>query len=286
MSILQNIEILYNHKVTEISQYHDHVVLRDANNEHFRAQTIILAIPRDKIQSIHFWPPMPSEIKATPMKPDDSKYVITSFLIKYSEGYWRNASYSGNFVAHNPFIVGYEYRSTVYSGYMVHEEGIETLVESIVLYEFSRFFGEEMLKPIQYSQQTYPLSAKNHIPLTTPWNRVIWSSSSAVATCYRGYLGGAVQSGFRAAINALLFTRPQLVNWHDLAELRCQDGIPLHDNNWLSLLLSGLNLYNATTTSLVIIVSYLILSRLSKTSSWIAHRNRITYLPSQKKKIK
>lgn len=267
MEILSNIEILYNHKVTEINLHRDHVTIRDSNGNHFIAQVIILAIPMDKIEEIYFWPPIPPEIKMPPLEVDEPKYVITSFLIRYIEGYWRNASYSGNFVSHNPFIVGYEYRSTIYSGYMVHEEGVEPLVQSMVLHEFARFYGDEMLKPIEYTQQTYSLHAKNHIPMTTPWGRVIWSSSAAVATCYRGFLGGAVQSGFRSALNALLFVRPQLVSWHQLSELRCKDSLSVNEQTWLSLRLSELNVYNVTSTSLVIIISYLILSRLSKLQS-------------------
>lgn len=203
-------------------------------------------------------------MQTPPLPADSEKFIITSFLANYTEGYWRLKGFSGNYIKHEPFIIGHEYRSTIYSGFMVHEEGIEPLVRSIVLREFAKIFGDEMLLPSEFQQHSYELNNRAHLSLTTPWNRIIWSSSAAAATCYRGFLGGAVQSGLRAAVSALHVCRPQVVTWQDIVEVQCHNYLHRRDATWTSIFLSSWNLYNISSYTLFICGIVLILSQAYK----------------------
>lgn len=261
---LKNIEIMYWRRVCAINQYRDHVEVKDSLNEHHTAKTVILAVSWNCIQEIYFWPPLPMELRVPPLPADSEKYIMTSFLASYSDGFWRIKGFSGHFVKHEPLLIGHEYRPTIYSGYMIHEEGIEPLVRSVVLHELAKVFGEEMLLPLEFHQHSYELNSLAHLPLTTPFNRIIWSSSAAAGTCYRGRLGGAVQSGIRAAMNALLICEPQIVTWEDIAEVQCHDYLPRRETNWLSLVLSSCNLYNVTSYTLFVCGIVFLLTKVYK----------------------
>lgn len=261
---LKNIEILCGRKVCAINQYRDYVEVKDSLKEYHKAETIILAIPWNNSQEIYYWPPMPLELRTPPLPADSDKYIKTSFLISYTEGYWRLKGFSGTFIQHDPPIIGHEYRPTIYSGFMIHEEGIEPLVRSIVLHKFAKIYGKEMLLPREFQQHSNELNSMAHFPLTTPWKRIIWSSSAAAATCYRGCLSGAVQSGVRAAMNALLFCRPQVVTWQDIVEVQCHNYLQRREVSWTSILFSTWNLYNVSSYTLFICGIVLVLSKAYK----------------------
>lgn len=261
---LENIEIVCGRKVTAINQYRDFAEVKDSVNEYHIAEAIILAVPWNCSQDIRFVPPLPIELQTPSLSADSNKYTITSFLISYSKGHWRLKGFSGHFIKHEPILIAYEYRPTVYSGFMLHEEGIEPLVKSIVLHEFAKIFGEEMLLPQEFEQRSYEVNNLTCLPLTTPWNRIIWSSSEAAGTCYRGHLGGAVQSGIRAAMNALLVCRPQIVTWNDIVEIQCHNYLRRREATWTSMLLSTLNLYNVSFYTAVICGIVLILTKTYK----------------------
>lgn len=260
---LRNIEIVCGRKANVINQYRDYVEVRDSENEYHIAEAIILAVPFNCIQNICFNPTLPVELQTPAVSADNEKFVITSFLARYSEGYWRIKGFSGSFIKLEPLLIAHEYRSTVYSGFMIHEEGIEPLVKSIVLHEFAKIFGQEMLLPKEFQQSSYNLNNMSHLPLTTPWNRIIWSSSAAAGTCYRGHLGGAVQSGLRAAMNALLLCRPQIVTWQDIVEIHCHKYLHRRETSWTSIF-STWNLYNTCSYSVFICGLVLILTTIFK----------------------
>lgn len=242
---IPNTEIVLQRKIVRIQQYRDHVVVLDSNHEYHACEAVILAVPWNSLSDINFSPPIPLELQYPPIAADKMKYVMTSFIAKYRESHWRNLGFSGNLYCHDPFLVGYEYQELfTYAGFVVHEEGIEPLIRSIILHKLKEKFGENMLIPVDYRQNTYELSIKSHKPLTTPWSRVIWSSSSAAGTCYRGFLGGAVQSGLRATLHALLILRPQQVKWNDIAEIQCHDYLPQRDFSMTSVWLSSWNIYD------------------------------------------
>lgn len=254
---MEYVHIIYGHKVSEIFQYREHVEVLDSQNIKYTAHSIILALPWQQINDIQFHPPLPLELQRAPRNENKTKYVLTSFLASYREAYWQKSGYTGQYLWLEPFLMVHQYHNNTIYGHYLHEEGIEPLVKSLILHKLAEAFGEEMLLPLEYSQHTFELPALNHAPRTTPWNRVIWSSSASAGTCYRGLLGGAVQSGYRAAMNALLICRPQLVTWQDISEIQCSLNLPLRKRTFLHRWCSSWNLYGIATN--VIFVSGFIL---------------------------
>ncbi|XP_073822675.1 putative monoamine oxidase sheepish [Musca autumnalis] len=258
---MQFVHLIYGHKAAHIYQYREYVEVRDAHNQLYIAQAIILAIPWNYIQELQFLPPLPLELAKAPPCVNKTKYVVTSFLASYRESYWQNGNYSGEYLCMEPFLIAHQYHDNIMYGYYIHEEGIEPLVKPIILHKLAEAFGEGMLTPIEFSQHTFELNTSALAPLTTPWNRVIWSSSAAAGTCYRGLLGGAVQSGYRAAMNALLICRPQLVTWQDISEIHCSTYLPKRQTSKLQAWISSWNLYNISTYTMFISGLILVLRR-------------------------
>ncbi|XP_020716533.1 uncharacterized protein LOC101449371 isoform X2 [Ceratitis capitata] len=242
---LQRADILLSRQAKAIYHYKDYIEVHDSVQNIHTTDALILAIPLNALQQINISPTVPLEWRKmlNNARPGVRK-MMTSFIASYRDGHWRNGGYSGSFLKYDPLIVGCEYRPTVYTGLMLHNDGMESLVRSMTLNALAQHFGEEMKVPHTYSQYTFELSSLQHLPLTTPWNRIIWSSSAAASTCYRGFLGGAVQSGLRASLNALLVVRPQVVTWTDVADIHCQNCPNIRDIGALKLWLSALNLYN------------------------------------------
>lgn len=241
---LQGTEFLLSRQVKAICHYKDYIEVHDSVHNVHTTDVLVLAIPLNSLQQINFSPPVPMELRKVMNNKLKTRLMLTSFIAGYGDGHWRNAGYSGSFLKNEPFLVGYEYRPTIYGGMMIHDSGSDSLVRSIALNALAQHFGEAMKTPRTYNQHTYELSSLAHVPLTTPWHRIIWSSSAAASTCYRGFLGGAVQSGLRAALNALLLVRPQVVTWTDVADVHCQNCPNIKDVSALQLWMSGLNLYN------------------------------------------
>ncbi|XP_053954553.1 putative flavin-containing monoamine oxidase AofH [Anastrepha ludens] len=247
---LQHTEILLSRRVKSICHYKDYVEVHDSTQDIHTTDALIFAIPLNCLQQINIAPPVPVELRKVMNNKLKAEKSVTSFIASYSDGHWRKAGYSGNFLKTEPLILGYEYRPNVYVGMMVHDNTMDALVRAIVLDALAQNFGDEMKRPHSYNQHTFELSNLAHVPLTTPWHRVIWSSSAAASTCYRGFLGGAVQSGLRAAMNALLIVRPQTVTWTDVADVHCQNCPNIKSIGVLQLWMSGLNLYNVGYYSL------------------------------------
>ncbi|XP_011192942.1 putative flavin-containing monoamine oxidase AofH [Zeugodacus cucurbitae] len=241
---LQGTEFLLSRQVKAIYHYKDYIEVHDSTQKMHTTDVLILAIPLNALQQINFSPPVPMEMRKLLNNKLKTRLMLTSFIAGYGDGHWRNAGYSGSFLKSEPFIVGCEYRPNVYAGMMIHNSGLEPLVRSIALNALALHFGDAMKTPHTYNQHTFELSSLAHVPLTTPWHRIVWSSSAAASTCYRGFLGGAVQSGLRAALNALLLVRPQVVTWTDVADVHCQNCPNIKDVGPLQLWMSGLNLYN------------------------------------------
>ncbi|XP_001358764.3 putative flavin-containing monoamine oxidase AofH [Drosophila pseudoobscura] len=249
-SILDKIEyitISQNVQVVKVQHFKDYVELTDAQGEKYTAQAVILAIPWNKVQQLEFEPPIPKDFCPPPKGKVKNSRLITQFSLSYKKCHWAEAGFSGNFLSSKPLVCGHECHQATYCGYMVHSPEEEGSVQQTVLDLLSSQFGDGMRQPLQYQQSTAELSMVRHKPLVTPWHRVIWSSSSTVGTNYRNLMGGAVQSGVRAAVNALYVVRPQVVSWKDLLEVRETNPYErCSPPSRLSGLLSRLNLYNVT----------------------------------------
>ncbi|XP_030376417.1 probable flavin-containing monoamine oxidase A isoform X2 [Scaptodrosophila lebanonensis] len=250
---LKNIGIYTNRKVTDVEHFKNYVLVTDSSGNRYTAEAVIMAIPWNNVEQINFMPAMPERFRAEPRVAVKSKRVITQFSVSYSKSFWDLLGYSGHFLCSSPFIVGHENRPATFSGYMLHAPAQDGDVRRVVLQQLAKHFGKEMLEPIDYNENSFGLSVTLHKPQIRPWNRIIWSSSSAVGTYYRNLMGGAVDSGLRAAVNALFVVRPQVVGWKDLLDMQEKDLYKSETPSRVKGLLSRLNLYNVTFYSVFVL---------------------------------
>lgn len=249
---LKDIEISTNEKVLKINHFKDYVEVVTTKSEPYTAQAVILAIPWDKICKLEFNPPIPKPYANKLICAKGKKRVLTQYLMHYNKSYWETCGFSGEFMNTMPMVVGSVYRPGEYGGYILHSKD-ESNLKEIVTGLLSEYFGQEMMEPRDFQQETIQINGLLGQPQTEPWLRVIWSSSSVGATNNRNLMGGAVESGLRAAINALYLVRPQVVSWRDLKSVSERPSNATYTSSILPTFFSRLNLYNFTFYSFVVI---------------------------------
>ncbi|ALC47006.1 CG13611 [Drosophila busckii] len=245
-------EIHYNVRATRVQHFKNYVSVRDSMGTEHVAQAVILAIPWNKVLQLEFDPPLPKQFVTKNRQKVKSSRQITQFMVFYNKSYWYYQGFSGHFMNSLPLVIGFELRPTIYCGYMLHTPDELSKVRDTVLELLAEKFGKEMLTPKHYEQKTYDLNEPMDRPLIKPWHRVIWSSSSAVIY-NRNLMGGAVESGIRAAINALFVVRPQVVGWRDLLDVQEKNILTGDESGYTAALLGRLNIYNVTFYSIFIV---------------------------------
>nr|NP_651239.1 sheepish [Drosophila melanogaster]AAF56272.1 sheepish [Drosophila melanogaster]AAM52573.1 AT01267p [Drosophila melanogaster]AOQ11091.1 CG13611-RA [synthetic construct] len=252
---LQFIKIILNCRAVRLEHFKNYVQVTDDQGNKHTAQAAILAIPWNKVQKLHFEPRIPKVFlpRTTSRSGRKGRQVISQFQLRYGKSVWTDLGYSGNFLSSQPMVSGHECRMSSFCGYVLHlpEDQDEVLQDVVDL--LAEHFGEEMRQPLECQCFTDELNVAQHKPQTKPWHRVIWSSSSAVGTSYRSLMGGAVQSGFRAAVNAVFVVRPQVVSWKDMLVEQPKNGQDVVSAGRIRGLLSRLNLYNVTFYSFFVI---------------------------------
>ncbi|XP_037727506.1 uncharacterized protein LOC119558243 isoform X2 [Drosophila subpulchrella] len=253
---MQFTKIMLNCKAEKVEHFKNYAQVTDNLGNSHTAQAVILALPWNKVQKLEFEPRIPRAFLppvATKLK-NPPRRLISQFQFRYAKSFWSDLGYSGNFLSSQPLVSGHECRMATFCGYMLHSPEDQDEVLEEVMDLLASHFGEEMREPLESQCSTDELNEALHKPQTKPWHRVIWSSSSAVGTSYRSLMGGAVQSGFRAAVNALFVVRPQVVSWKDMLDERpknTQEGA--RTSGRIRGLLSRLNLYNVTFYSLFVL---------------------------------
>ncbi|XP_017105139.2 uncharacterized protein shps [Drosophila bipectinata] len=240
--------ITLNCKAVKLEHFKNYVQVTDDEGYKFTAEAVILAIPWNKVQKLEFVPPIPKAFQPPPASKGRKKphRVISQFHLGYGKSFWADRGYSGNFLNSDPMVSGHESQMSTLCGYMLHspeeqDEALETVIDLL-----AKEFGEEMRRPLECHCFAEELNEALHKPQIKPWHRIIWSSSSAVGTSYRSLMGGAVQSGVRAAVNALFVVRPQVVSWKDMLDDREKGSSERESAGRLTGLFSRLNLYNVT----------------------------------------
>ncbi|XP_017084001.1 uncharacterized protein LOC108116571 [Drosophila eugracilis] len=252
---MQFTKISLNSRAVKLEHFKNYAQVTDDQGNKHTAQAVILAIPWNKVQKLEFEPRIPRAFQPPVATKAGQKprRLITQFQLRYGKSVWDNLGYSGNFLSSQPLVSGHESRPSTFCGYILHSPEDQDEVLGDVMDLLADHFGEEMRKPLDTQFSTDELNVALHKPQTKPWYRVIWSSSSAVGTNYRSLMGGAVQSGFRAAVNALFVVRPQVVSWKDMLDERPKNLQESFRTGRLRGLLSRLNLYNVTFYSLFVL---------------------------------
>lgn len=249
---LKSVEISSNEKVLQINHFKDYVEVITTEEEPYIAQAVILAIPWDRVSQLTFNPPIPEQYAHTNNPAKGQKRLLTQYHMTYSKSYWVNRGFSGEFMNIRPMMIGNGLRPAEYGGFILHNEE-ESSVKSIVTSLLSDTFGKDMMQPLDYKQTTFEMNSVRGRLQTKPWLRVIWSSSSVAANNNRNLMGGAVESGLRAAVNALYVVRPQVVSWRDLKGIGEKQPTTYAEPSTVTALLSRLNLYNLTFYSVFVI---------------------------------
>ncbi|KAH8293804.1 hypothetical protein KR054_004771 [Drosophila jambulina] len=247
--------ITLNSRAVKLEHFKNYVQVTDAEGIKHTAQAVILAIPWNKVQKLQFDPSIPEDFlpPVAPKAGQTPLRQITQFRLRYDRSPWTELGYSGNFLSSEPLISAHECGKSTIDGYMLHLPEDKEDVMGVVLDQLADQFGEEMRQPRECRCCTDELNVVLHKPQVRPWFRIIWSSSSAVGTTYRSLIGGAVESGVRAAVNALFVVRPQMVSWKDMPEERKKSRQEESDTGRLRGLLSRFNLYNVTFYSLFVV---------------------------------
>lgn len=240
--------ITLNCKAVKLEHFKNYVQVTDDEGYKFTAEAVILAIPWNKVQKLQFVPPIPKAFlpPTAPKGRQKPHRVISQFRLGYGKSFWADLGYSGNFLNSEPMVSGHESRMSTICGYMLHSPDEQDGALETVINLLATKFGEDMRRPLECHCFTDELNVALHKPQIKPWLRIIWSSSSAVGTSYRSLMGGAVQSGVRAAVNALFVVRPQVVSWKDMLDDREKGSGEMASAGILTGLFSRLNLYNVT----------------------------------------
>ncbi|KAH8247417.1 hypothetical protein KR038_003758 [Drosophila bunnanda] len=235
-------------KAVKVEHFKNYVQVTDAKGTKHTAEAVILAIPWNKVQKLQFDPPIPDAF-LPPVAPRAGRRQhcqISQFQLRYEKSHWTELGYSGNFLSSQPLISAHECGQSSIDGYMLHLSEDKDDVMGEVLDHLADQFGAEMRQPQEFRCVTDQLSVCLHQPQLRPWLRIIWSSSSSAGTTYRSLIGGAMESGVRAAVNALFVVRPQAVIWKDMPDMRKMGRQIGSGSGRLKGLLSRLNLYNVT----------------------------------------
>lgn len=200
--------------VTEICQFENSAHVYTENGDHIEAVLVVLAIPWQDVQQIKFLPNLPTEHR---IQSGNYKNFVTHFKVKFHQIIWHDIT---NFsILHQPDMVYYATDARTISGLIFHnEENSHQIYGESILTRIKKNFGRNIDKPVEWHQKTWIQSPILSLPPIAPWNRIIWSSSNS-ATQYRGYLSGAVQSGYRAALLSLQILRPQTIHWQDIRDV-------------------------------------------------------------------
>lgn len=240
-------QIFLSNKVTDILQSNDFVTIKTDLGNEFLCSVAIVAIPWQNVQKVNFYPPVPVQ---QIIKEIGSKKMVTSFIVQYFESHWRIKGFTGNILSHNPHIICYEVKPRILAGSIYHEEFYESILRPITLQILSKNFGEEMNHPIKWEQKTWEQSLHLNHPPINKMNRVVWASTNS-ATSFRGFLNGAVQSGLRSSIQALLLIRPQIIDWMDMESIQ-HASVVRRRIGYCKRLLASFNVYNILKYFLII----------------------------------
>ncbi|KAF2896371.1 hypothetical protein ILUMI_09802 [Ignelater luminosus] len=218
----------------------DFQVIIETENKTYTSKYVIISIPPKEILDITFTPPLSSS-RVNLLHAIDCGYLI-KFVITYEKAFWKEKGFSGDIVGcgkyggHGPIHACYDItydKWPALTGYIASNDALEQPPETYqqdVLSQLAKYFGDEALHPLEYFEKSwldepYIYNCLMNCPgfsnmdifheLRRPVGRMFWAGTET-ATHWNGYMGGAVQAGYRAAIEVLYDFRPQLLTIEDI----------------------------------------------------------------------
>jgi monoamine oxidase len=89
--------VVLNSPVDSIQQLKDHVIVHTSNGTKYQCQKVIMAIPSNTYDYIHFSPPLPSAKRAVVSKTMGGIYCKA--IVTYKSAWWRDIGLSGKFTS-------------------------------------------------------------------------------------------------------------------------------------------------------------------------------------------
>lgn len=220
-------EIIFDTKAESITDTSGSVLIK-TNKGAFESDAVLSTIPpKLTFQSINFEPPLSPDVLEQMNKTHTWMSNSIKFAIQYKTPFWRLDNYSGNLMAPGgPVVEMYDHSTAADNafglmGFLSEELRPFSMSQrkGIVLDFLSDFYGQEMLKCVDYQDKDWSLD-----PLTTTTDfesvqqhpvyqnqifqkeyyqgKLIFSGTET-SPHYAGYMEGAVFSGIRAAQQAL-----------------------------------------------------------------------------------
>ncbi|XP_032822900.1 alpha/beta-tubulin-N-acetyltransferase 9 isoform X1 [Petromyzon marinus] len=254
-------KIILGDAVTHITQTDDGVELRTASHRKLSCQRVIVTCPTHLAAKIHYEPALPADRERLTQNMPMGHLI--KFIVTYPTAFWREAGYSGEIVCNggggSPLSVTYDATTSRGNAALVGfiagsqaghwtvktlEERREAVIKSLV-----KFLGEKAAGYLEYAEKDWSREPYStgcpvnvmvpgmityyHSALRRPFHRIHWAGTET-ATEWCGFMSGAVQSGARAAREALQGLRPSLLPAFDGGEFESPDlrpagaGVPPH----------------------------------------------------------
>ncbi|XP_072570032.1 probable flavin-containing monoamine oxidase A isoform X4 [Paramormyrops kingsleyae] len=180
---------------------------------------------------------------------------MIKFIVTYSTAFWRVKGFSGEMVVQPsedcPICVTYDCTSPhgnpALVGFIAGKQAADWSHRAVedrreaVIRSLARYLGPEASHFIHYAEKDWakedysggcPVNVMMPGMLTyyqpslrRPCGRIYWAGTES-ATCWCGYMNGAIQSGQRAALEVLERLSPQLLSQDELIEARASAASP------------------------------------------------------------
>lgn len=220
---LEDEDIKFGTRVKEIGTEKEEVFIRTYNDDIYRADQVILAVP-PKIWShqINFVTPLPQELIQTAKSTQTWMEDSLKAAVEFKKPFWREdglpATIMSNF---GPFIECYDHSNDqkdrfALCGFLNPEfKRIDSVRrQKLVLKQLSKILGDKALDALSYQEYIWsendyvkwpkdkfmqPHQNNGHPIFRQPFldNRLIISSSESAST-FPGYMDGAIEAGERA----------------------------------------------------------------------------------------
>lgn len=239
--------IITNAVVKLIEQRADsEILVHCLDGQNFKCKYLILAIPPNEIIKIAFSPQLPKHMLHVFQRMPVGH--LTKIIITYPEAFWRKKGFSGHVVTSgadgaHPLCVVFDASIEPQCHALVAFVGGEQQInfsnkkpderKAWVLQTLSKFFGSEVLSPLDYLEKDWneePYNGGCPVNVVTPGIatsivpslfhpfRSIFFAGTETASHWCGYMNGAIQSGQRAAKEVLYNIDQKLLSNEDLVD--------------------------------------------------------------------
>ncbi|XP_023647001.1 probable flavin-containing monoamine oxidase A isoform X2 [Paramormyrops kingsleyae] len=238
--------------VKAIRQYPDGIQVHTSSDS-FDCKAVIVTCPPHLAAQIEYDPALPTERQRLTQNMPVGHMI--KFIVTYSTAFWRVKGFSGEMVVQPsedcPICVTYDCTSPhgnpALVGFIAGKQAADWSHRAVedrreaVIRSLARYLGPEASHFIHYAEKDWakedysggcPVNVMMPGMLTyyqpslrRPCGRIYWAGTES-ATCWCGYMNGAIQSGQRAALEVLERLSPQLLSQDELIEARASAASP------------------------------------------------------------